>query len=347
MSFFETVLGQHQVKEQITTLIRDSALPHSLLLYGETGLESTSMAIAIGSLLVGRQIFSPDEGRTFLSSIEQQRIESGESESAVKDKGLPIYIDQGQAFWIRPMKTQLSVEQWYALLEKYINVSSDTPRVVIVEGFQTANTVLANAMLKTIEEPPRNMYFIIVTTNIDTVLPTIVSRCMLIGMQPVPEEELVKALTKEGYTGDIRRAVRSARGNPTLARQWAQAGGIESLEKAMEVLECVVERSHFFTTLALSFEGLSKEVVLDILGWLRVLARDMLALRYGTESEKMILSEYRFRMQMILQRWSSKSLQRIVPITLEAEQALRLNVRLGLVIDGVILALREAVKEDI
>ena len=306
MSFFETVLGQHQVKEQISTLIRDSALPHSLLLYGETGLESTSMAIAIGSLLVGRQIFSPDEGRTFLSTIEQQRIESGESESAVKDKGLPIYIDQGQAFWIRPMKTQLSVEQWYTLLEKYINVSSDTPRVVIVEGFQTANTVLANAMLKTIEEPPRNMHFIIVTTNIDNVLPTIVSRCMLIGMQPVPEEELVQALTKEGYTGDIRRAVRS-----------------------------------------LSFEGLSKEVVLDILSWLRVLARDMLALRYGTESEKMILSEYQFRMQMILPRWSSKSLQRIVPITLEAEQALRLNVRLGLVIDGVILALREAVKEDI
>ena len=322
MPFFETVLGQDQVKEQITTLIHDSALPHSVLLYGETGLESTSMAIAIGSLIVGRQIFSSDEGRTFLSTIEQQRIESGESESAVKDK-------------------------WYTLLEKYINVSSDTPRVVIVEGFQTANTVLANAMLKTIEEPPRNMYFIIVTTNIDNVLPTIVSRCMLIGMQPVPEEELVKALTKEGYTGDIRRAVRSARGNPTLARQWAQAGGIESLEKAMEVLECVVERSHFFTTLSLSFEGLSKEVVLDILGWLRILARDMLALRYGTESEKMILSEYRFRMQMILQRWSSKSLQRIVPITLEAEQALRLNVRLGLVIDGVILALREAVKEDI
>ena len=29
MSFFETVLGQHQVKEQITTLIRDSALPHA------------------------------------------------------------------------------------------------------------------------------------------------------------------------------------------------------------------------------------------------------------------------------------------------------------------------------
>ena len=347
MSFFDAVLGQHQVKEQISTLIQDSALPHSLLLYGESGLESVSMAIAIGSTLVGRQIFSPDEGRTFLSAIEQQRIESGESESAVKDKGLPIYIDQGQAFWIRPMKTQLSVEQWYTILDTYINVSSDTPRVVIVEGFQTANAVLANAMLKTIEEPPRNMSFIIVTTNIDTVLPTIVSRCMLVSIQPVPETELVKALTEEGYTGDIHRAVRLARGNPTLARQWAETGTIESLEQAMDILEQLVERSYFFTTISLSLEGLSKDVVIDILRWLRILARDMLALRYGVPLEKMILSDYRFSMQAILERWSSKALQRVIPVTLEAEQALRLNVRTGLVIDGVILALREAVKEDI
>ena len=81
--------------------------------------------------------------------------------------------------------------------------------------------------------------------------------------------------------------------------------------------------------------------------WLRILARDMLALRYGVPLEKMILSDYRFSMQAILERWSSKALQRVIPVTLEAEQALRLNVRTGLVIDGVILALREAVKEDI
>ena len=94
MSFFDTVLGQQQIKEQLTTLIQESALPHSVLLYGEEGLESTSMAIAMGSMLLGRQIFSSDEGRTYLASIEKQRIESGESESAVKETGLPIYIDK-------------------------------------------------------------------------------------------------------------------------------------------------------------------------------------------------------------------------------------------------------------
>ena len=117
MSFFDAVLGQQQIKEQLTTLIQESALPHSVLLYGEEGLESISIAIALGSMLLGRQIFSSDEGRTYLASVEKQRIESGESESAVKETGLPIYIDKGSAFWIRPMKKKLSVEQWYGLLE--------------------------------------------------------------------------------------------------------------------------------------------------------------------------------------------------------------------------------------
>lgn len=345
MSFFDAVLGQQQIKEQLTTLIQESALPHSVLLYGEEGLESISMAIAMGSMLLGQQIFSSDEGRTYLASIEKQRIESGESESAVKETGLPIYIDKGSAFWIRPMKKQLSVEQWYGLLDSYVNVSSDTPRVVIVEGFQTANAVLANAMLKTIEEPPRNMHFIIVTTNIDNVLPTIKSRCMLIGMQAVPDDILLEALQREGYTGDIQQAVASARGNPMLARQWAQSGAIESLEKAMHILEKVVEQTYFFTTLGIEFEGLSREEATDVLRWMRILARDMLALRYG--SKGLLMNAFRFRMTCIVERWSSSALQQIIPITLEAERALRLYVRVGLVIDGVILALREAVKEDI
>ena len=71
----------------------------------------------------------------------------------------------------------------------------------------------------------------------------------------------------------------------------------------------------------------------------------MLALRYG--SKGLLMNAFRFRMTCIVEQWSSSALQQIIPITLEAERALRLYVRVGLVIDGVILALREAVKEDI
>ena len=66
-------------------------------------------------------------------------------------------MDKGDAFWIRPMKTTLKVEQWYSLLQDHLSVAGNGNRVVIVEDFHTANAVMANAMLKTIEEPPEQV----------------------------------------------------------------------------------------------------------------------------------------------------------------------------------------------
>ena len=86
----------------------------------------------------------------------------------IEAEGLPIYMDKGDAFWIRPMKTTLKVEQWYSLLQDHLSVAGNGNRVVIVEDFHTANAVMANAMLKTIEEPPEQVYFIIITNKINT-----------------------------------------------------------------------------------------------------------------------------------------------------------------------------------
>ena len=346
MSFFETVLGQHQVKEQITTLIRDSALPHSLLLYGETGLESTSMAIAIGSLLVGRQIFSPDEGRTFLSTIEQQRIESGESESAVKDKGLPIYIDQGQAFWIRPMKTTLKVEQWYSLLQDHLSVAGNGNRVVIVEDFHTANAVMANAMLKTIEEPPEQVYFIIITNKINTVLPTIISRCMGVGFNSVDVDTIRTALIARGITGDIEQALLAGHGNPQLVEKLATQGRIEMLELAVKVMDILAFETRWFTMISLACESLSRESLAELMHWLRLVSRDMMALKMGAQDTQLQVPMYKTQLLRLLPRWSMQALAKVITETLQAERALRLHIKTALVVDGLSIALHDAREED-
>ena len=346
MSFFETVLGQHQVKEQITTLIRDSALPHSLLLYGETGLESTSMAIAIGSLLVGRQIFSPDEGRTFLSTIEQQRIESGESESAVKDKGLPIYIDQGQAFWIRPMKTTLKVEQWYSLLQDHLSVAGNGNRVVIVEDFHTANAVMANAMLKTIEEPPEQVYFIIITNKINTVLPTIISRCMGVGFNSVDVDTIRTALIARGITGDIEQALLAGHGNPQLVEKLATQGRIEMLELAVKVMDILAFETRWFTMISLACESLSRESLTELMRWLRLVSRDMMALKMGAQDTQLQVPMYKTQLLRLLPRWSMQALSQVITETLQAERALRLHIKTALVVDGLSIALHDAREED-
>jgi DNA polymerase-3 subunit delta' len=59
-------------------------------------------------------------------------------------------------------------------------------RVAILRSFEYANRQAANALLKTLEEPPRQVVIILTAASADGLLPTIVSRCEIIRLRPVP-----------------------------------------------------------------------------------------------------------------------------------------------------------------
>ena len=69
-------------------------------------------------------------------------------------------------------------------------------RVFIIEGAEHLNEESANCLLKTLEEPPAGVVIVLLTTNEDRLLPTIVSRCQRVELLQVPprtiEEELIE-----------------------------------------------------------------------------------------------------------------------------------------------------------
>lgn len=345
MSYFEQVIGQKAIIDYLTTLVERGTLPHSLLFYGEKGLGKLNTAIGLASLLIGRQVFSADEGAQFLEAVANARQADGESEKKTEAEGLPIYVDGGQAFWLRPMKNMLKVEQWYELLGSYLGRTGGGRRVVIVEDFQTANAVMANAMLKTIEEPPADVFFIIITNQIASVLPTIKSRCMLVPFGPVSNDIITAALRKEGFTEDLQQALGAGQGNPDLVRELVLRGTLPLLEQAVKMLE-QLPKALFFTQLSLQTESLKRDDMRELMGWLRLLARDMMALRAGAPDDVLQCPLHKERLLQILPSWKVKTLLTVERETLAAEEALRLNVKAGLVMDGVLLALRQALKED-
>lgn len=345
MSYFEKVIGQQDIIAHISNLVKRQTLPHSLLFYGEAGLGKLDVAIGLASLLIGRQVFSNDKGQTYLDAVKRARIIDGESEKASEAQGLPIYMDKGEAFWLRPMKATLKVEQWYELLNEYLNKASDNNRVVIVEDFQTANAVMANAMLKTIEEPPRNTYFIIITNQIANVLPTILSRCMSVSFGPVEDYIIEAALRKEGFTGDLSLPIGAGQGNPALVRQFATEDSLPLLNLAMDVLEILPE-ALFFTKASLVTEGLNRDELKELMAWLRLLSRDMMALKFGSSDDVLQCPLFKPRMLQILPKWSARALLKVQSETLGAEEALRLYIKANLVMDGVLIALRQVIKED-
>jgi DNA polymerase-3 subunit delta' len=67
-------------------------------------------------------------------------------------------------------------------------------RVCIITDFQLATTEAANALLKTLEEPPAHAMLILTATDASLLLPTIVSRCQVLALRPVPVGQIERAL---------------------------------------------------------------------------------------------------------------------------------------------------------
>jgi DNA polymerase-3 subunit delta' len=68
--------------------------------------------------------------------------------------------------------------------------SSAAFRIALLVNFEKATESAANALLKTLEEPPENVIILITAESVERLLPTIVSRCEVIRLRPVPHEDM-------------------------------------------------------------------------------------------------------------------------------------------------------------
>jgi DNA polymerase-3 subunit delta' len=94
-------------------------------------------------------------------------------------KGGQLKVDQ-----IRNLQHGLSLAPYDA---KY--------RIAILRNFEEANRQAANALLKTLEEPPQKVILILTAASSDSLLPTIVSRCEVIRLRPVSSAILIEGLS--------------------------------------------------------------------------------------------------------------------------------------------------------
>lgn len=81
-------------------------------------------------------------------------------------------------------------------LSRRINLSphSSKYKVAIINNIERLGKEAANALLKTLEEPPANSTLILIASSLEEVLPTIISRCQIMRFYPVKEQELLNEL---------------------------------------------------------------------------------------------------------------------------------------------------------
>ncbi len=109
-------------------------------------------------------------------------------------------------------------------------------KVFIIEEAERMHPFAQNALLKTLEEPQPDTVFVLVSDRDDELLDTIRSRCRVVRLEPVPEQEIVKLLLREGASeeaatlaarlsdGDVERARTLALDQAVIARRWLFRG---------------------------------------------------------------------------------------------------------------------------
>ncbi len=111
-------------------------------------------------------------------------------------------------------------------------------RVALLEDFHLASHSAANALLKTLEEPPPAVVLVLTAPDPESLLPTIASRCEIVRLRPIPPAELAEALAARGAPLEAARlAAHATGGRPGAALRWLDSPGpAEARSQALEDL---------------------------------------------------------------------------------------------------------------
>jgi DNA polymerase III subunit delta' len=200
-SLFADIVGQEMAVSILTRALRQGA-SHAYLFSGPPGVGKSEAAVAFAAGLA-----CADGGCGSCTTC--RRVQEG------LHPDVEIVVPEGN-FIRKEEITQINLHAVYRPYEARAKV------YVFLEA-DNFNVEAANAFLKTLEEPPAHVHFILVTDRPERLLPTIASRCQVVAFSPVPAEALAADLVSRfGLSGaEAVHVARAAGGNLAYSRELA------------------------------------------------------------------------------------------------------------------------------
>lgn len=173
------LIGHKKILERLITDATDGRLHHSQIFLGPKSVGKSKVA-----LMLAMHMQCPDETQIV---IRKQIAEGADFDTV-------IFADDDEV---------LTIENIRELIGR-IGQSHTKPNLIfIIENIGRMKIESMNALLKTLEEPPKDTYFFMTAESENDILPTIRSRSKIVNFQSVPEKEIYEACRDNAYHEEL------------------------------------------------------------------------------------------------------------------------------------------------
>ena len=322
MAGFQDIYGQEAMKEHLQNAIKTGKVSHAYIINGERS-----------------------SGKEFIARIFAKTLQCekggpqacGECHSCNQPDIIRVTHEKPNSIGVEDIRSQVNNDMG-------IKPYSSPYKIYIINEGEKMTVQAQNALLKTLEEPPSYGVLLILTTNVEALLPTIVSRCVVLNMKPVGDDIVRRFLMEDMQIPDYKAniCVAFARGNIGRAKLLASSEDFDKVkEEAVTLLKYIHDMEISEIVAAIKKIGEYKLDVTDYLDILSIWYRDVLLFKATNDANHLIFKEEIKYIRKEADQKSYEGIETILDSLEKAKSRLSANVNFDLTMELLFLTMKE------
>jgi len=328
MPVFSDIIGQKMIKEHLQNAIKTGNVSHAYIINGErySGKEYIAKVFAMALQCEKGEVDPCNECHACKQALSNNQPDIIH---LTHEKPNVIAVDD-----IREQINKDIIIKPYACEKK----------IYIINEAEKMNNQAQNALLKTLEEPPEYAVILILTSNLEALLPTILSRCVVLNMKPVEDKLVKEFLMKEVKVPDYKAEVCAAfaRGNIGKAKILASSEEFDKIKTdAIALLKHIDEMETNEISQAIKQMNECKLEINDFLDILAIWYRDALMFKATADVNNLIFRDEMKFIKQTASRSTYEGLEIILKALDRAKARLSANVSFDLTMELLLLTIKE------